>query len=65
MFDLCIVFVCCVTFFSQIDAAGLDRKLLAKRIAECYLSQLIRHGEYSLTLAEIHYNAVVCMYRYC
>ncbi|KAG5178472.1 ABC1 family-domain-containing protein [Tribonema minus] len=27
----------------KIDAAGLDRKLLARRIAECYLAQLIRH----------------------
>lgn len=28
----------------KIDAAGLDRRLLARRIAECYLAQLIRHG---------------------
>ena len=28
----------------RIDAAGIDRGLLAKRSAESYLSQLCRHG---------------------
>ncbi|CAM9129363.1 unnamed protein product [Chrysoparadoxa australica] len=28
----------------EIEAAGLDRELLATRTAECYLTQLIRHG---------------------
>lgn len=28
----------------KIEAAGIDRKLLAKRSAESYLSQLCRHG---------------------
>lgn len=27
-----------------IEKAGVDRKLLATRTAECYLEQLIRHG---------------------
>lgn len=28
----------------KIEAAGVDRSLLAKRTAECYLAQLCRHG---------------------
>lgn len=28
----------------KIQAAGVDRALLARRTAECYLAQLCRHG---------------------
>ena len=33
-----------VTDIDKIDAAGVDRALLATRTAQCYLSQLCQHG---------------------
>jgi predicted unusual protein kinase regulating ubiquinone biosynthesis (AarF/ABC1/UbiB family) len=33
-----------VNNIEQIEAAGIDRKLLAQRSAESYLTQLCRHG---------------------
>ena len=33
-----------ISDLDKIDAAGVDRALLARRTAECYLAQLCRHG---------------------
>lgn len=33
-----------VSDVDKIEAAGVDRALLARRTAECYLAQLCRHG---------------------
>lgn len=33
-----------VNDIERIEAAGIDRKLLAKRSAESYMTQLCRHG---------------------
>lgn len=33
-----------ITDVDKIDQAGVDRSLLARRTAACYLAQLCRHG---------------------
>ena len=49
-----------ISDMDKIEKAGIDRSLLATRIAECYLAQLCRHGFFH---CDPHPGNVLCAVR--